>query len=179
MTRATKTRKTEKSVSVPTSDTSTPEVANPDDRNWMFDLLDWPTFFGRNWRGGLPTGLLDPDHFFGDRLDRRFAMRVEQLHDGDDLVIRAELPGIDPDTDVEIGVDGRRMTIEATREDKSESTDGHRSEFHYGHFHRMMTLPEGADTEAITASYTDGILEIRVPVHPEPETTTKVPVTRS
>jgi HSP20 family protein len=179
MTRATKTRKTETSKPVPTSDTST-EVTTKDDRNWMLDLLDWPTWFGRNWRGGLPTGLLDPDVFFADRLDRRFPMRVEQLHDGDDLVIRAELPGIDPDEDVEIGIDGRRMTIEATREHKTETTDdGFRSEFHYGHFRRMMTLPEGADTGAITATYTDGILEVRVPVHAEPETTTKVPVTRS
>ena len=82
--------------------------------------------------------------------------------------------------DVEIGIDGHRMTIEATREETSETEDdGYRSEFHYGHFHRMMTLPEGADTDAVTANYTDGILEIRVPVHTEPETTTKVPVTRA
>ena len=175
MTRATETPKSETSAPVPTSDS---EVAS--DHNWMTDMLDWPTFFGRRWFGGLPSGLLDPELFFADRADHRFPMRVEQYLDDDGLVIRAELPGIDPDEDVEIKIDGRRMTIEATREQSEESDgDGYRSEFHYGHFHRMMTLPVGADTEAVTASYTDGILEVRVPVRAEPETTTKVPVTRA
>ena len=159
--------------------TSEVDLATMEKSNWMADLFDWQPFFGRGWRTGLPARLFDPEQLFGDRFEFGFPMRVEQFRDSGDLVIRAELPGIDPDEDVEIRIDGRRMTIEATREDKSESTDGHCSEFHYGHFHRMMTLPEGAETEAITAGYTDGILEVRVPVHVEPEATTKVPITRS
>ena len=175
MTRATTTNNTDTDTG--TEPTTTKPVPT-DERNWMLDLLDWPTFFGRRWRGGLPTGFLDSD-FFGDRFERRFPMRVEQHYDGDDLVIRAELPGIDPDEDVEIDIEGRHLTIEATREESTESdADGYRSEFHYGHFHRMMTLPDGADIDAVTASYTDGILEVRVPVDPETERTTKVPVTR-
>jgi HSP20 family protein len=179
MTRATKSKKVESTKVTParTADAAVPETVASDDHNWMLDLFDWP-FFGRDWH--VTTRLFDTERFFTDRDEDRFPMRVEQLRDGDDLIIRAEIPGIDPDADVEIGIEGRRLTIDATREDRTESSeDGYRSEFRYGHFHRMMTLPEGADTDAVAATYTDGILEVRVPVHPDVEKTTKVPVSRS
>lgn len=106
-------------------------------------------------------------------------MRVEEFVDGGMLVIRAELPDIDPDKDVELSVANGVLHIQATREEKSEKRekDMYRSEFRYGSFARNIALPEGTSDEDITATYTDGILEVRVPLPEAPkETVTKVPI---
>ena len=78
-------------------------------------------------------------------------------------MIRAELPGIDPDKDVEITLKDRMLTIAGKREERHE--EGQRSEFFYGRFMRTLTLPSGATGEDISASYKDGILEVAVPMH--------------
>jgi HSP20 family protein len=75
--------------------------------------------------------------------------------------MRAELPGIDPDKDVEIAVQNGVLTVRAERREEKE---GRRSEFHYGTFTRSMTLPAGADVDDVKATYIDGILEIRIAV---------------
>jgi HSP20 family protein len=109
-------------------------------------------------------------------------LRVEEFHDDGDLVVRAELPGIDPDKDVEITTEGGVARIHAQREEKSETKDkqGYRSEFRYGEFSREITLPEGTKPEDVTASYTDGILEVRVPCPAEQKSTAaKVPISRA
>jgi HSP20 family protein len=87
-------------------------------------------------------------------------MRVEDYVEGNQYVLRAELPGIDPDQDVEVTVDNGVLTITAER--REEKKEGGRSEFPYGSFTRGVTLPGGADEDAVTASYGDGILEVRV-----------------
>lgn len=93
-------------------------------------------------------------------------LRVEEYQDEGALVVRAELPGIDPEKDVDITVAKGILTIEASREEKSEkkAKDAYRSEFRYGSFVRSIALPAGATEEDVTASYADGVLEVRVPV---------------
>jgi HSP20 family molecular chaperone IbpA len=76
--------------------------------------------------------------------------------------LRAELPGIDPEKDVEITVDDGVLTVKAER--REEKKEGGRSEFRYGSFARSVTLPAGADEENVAASYRDGILEVRTPI---------------
>jgi len=88
------------------------------------------------------------------------AIRVEDFVDGDDYVVRAELPGIDPDNDVEITVQGGVLTIRAER--KEETSDKNRSEFRYGSFVRSVHLPDGANEDTVRAAYKDGILTVRV-----------------
>ena len=70
-------------------------------------------------------------------------LRVEEYRDGDDLVVRAELPGIDPDKDVEVTLAEGVLHIQAHREEKSERKENHgyRSEFRYGSFARNVALP--------------------------------------
>ena len=87
-------------------------------------------------------------------------VRVEDYVRDGNYVIRAELPGIDPDKDLEVTVGGGVLTINAER--REEITDKHRSEFHYGTFSRSVTLPAGADEEHIEATYGHGILEVTV-----------------
>ena len=108
-------------------------------------------------------------------------MKVEEFVEDGAYVIRAELPGIDPEKDVDITVADGLLHLTATREERSEEErpDGYRSEFHYGSLRRSMRLPEGATADTITATYSDGILEVRVPAPAEVEKpTTKIAVTR-
>lgn len=127
---------------------------------------EWPELFRR---------------FFDADIDSRW-LRVEEYRDGSDLVIRAELPGVDPDHDVEISVEDDVLHIRAHREERSEHKDkgSYRSEFRYGSFARSVVLPSGTPQDAIKASYTDGVLEVRVPVGDEAKSEAKkIPVSRS
>jgi HSP20 family protein len=125
-----------------------------------------------------------PDMFrrmFDLEADSRW-LRVEEFVEGATLVVRAELPDIDPDKDVELSVTDGILHIRAQREERSEKqeNDAYRSEFRYGSFARSVSLPQGADADDVTASYKDGILEVRVPM-PEEEAkppVTKVPIAR-
>lgn len=108
--------------------------------------------------------------------------RVEEYRDGDTVVIRAELPGIDPEQDVELTVADDVLHLRAERRERTEHKDkgGYRSEFRYGSFSRALPLPAGCRDEDISAAYRDGVLEVRVPVagHVEPPATRKIQVTR-
>jgi HSP20 family protein len=87
-------------------------------------------------------------------------MRIEAFIQDGSYVIRAELPGIDPEKDVEVTVADGILTIKAER--REEKTGKHHSEFRYGTFTRSVTLPVTADTEHIVAVYGHGILEVTV-----------------
>lgn len=93
------------------------------------------------------------------------SIRVEdELHD-DLYEIRAELPGVDPEEDIEVTVLDGRVTITAER---SRPEDGYgRSEFSYGTFHRTLLLPDGADEDDVNAVYDRGILTVSVPLSDE------------
>jgi HSP20 family protein len=89
-------------------------------------------------------------------------IRVEdEMKDGN-YEIRAEIPGVDPAKDVDITVRDGVLTIKAERTERKESIG--RTEFSYGSFMRSVTLPAGADQDAIKASYDKGILTVLVPV---------------
>lgn len=98
-------------------------------------------------------------------------IRVDEYQEDDTLVVRAELPGIDPDKDVELTVSEGLLRINAQRrlEHKAEDKGYLRHELRYGTFTRSLPLPDGVSEEDITASYRDGILEIRIPLPEEPE----------
>lgn len=113
------------------------------------------------------------------------AIKVEERRDGDAMVVRAELPGIDPDRDVEVTVDDGMLRIHAERKQHTETTNSdsdaehYRSEFRYGTFTRMLPLPSGATEDDVTATYRDGILEIRVPTATEVPAPRTIPVERT
>jgi HSP20 family protein len=87
-------------------------------------------------------------------------IRVEDLVRDGKYVVRAEIPGIDPESDLEVTVGNGNLTIKADR--REEINAKHHSEFRYGSFTRSVTLPPGADEEHINASYGNGILEVSV-----------------
>jgi HSP20 family protein len=96
-------------------------------------------------------------------------LRAEERREGDDIVVRFELPGVDPERDVEISVVDGVLHIRAERHEETErrEQDSYRSEFRYGSFVRNVVLPPGVDEDAIRASYKDGILELRMPAGKE------------
>ena len=130
----------------------------------MFD--DWmsvlpfrrPTIFGRAY---VPADVI----------------RVDEYQEDGTLVVKAEIPGIDPEKDVELTVVDGVLHIEAERraEEKTEEKGYVRQELRYGSFTRTLPLPQGVSEADITATYKDGILEVRVPA-PAPKPATKVAV---
>jgi HSP20 family protein len=107
--------------------------------------------------------------------------KVEEYEEEGMMVVRAEMPGIDPDRDVEITVADGLLRIKAERrqETKVEEKKGFRSEFQYGAFTRSVALPAGVTANDVAASYTDGILEVRLPMDRGHAEARKIPVTRS
>jgi HSP20 family protein len=108
-------------------------------------------------------------------------LRVEELREGDAYIVRAELPGIDPERDVELTILDGVLRITARREERKEEKgkDAVRSEFRYGTFVRNIVLPRGVDENDIKASYKDGILEVRISRGAEQKETKKIPVSKA
>lgn len=89
-------------------------------------------------------------------------IRVEDRLSDKEYVLRAELPGLDPGKDVQVTVYEGILTIAAERREEEHTRS--RTEFRYGTLQRSVRLPAGADAEHIVARYTDGILEVTVPI---------------
>lgn len=110
-------------------------------------------------------------------------LRVEEYREDGTLVIKADLPGIDPQKDVEVTLNDGTLRIAAERkqEETTEKKDFYRHELHYGTFARELQMPEGASEDDVEAAYKDGILEVRVHMtEPAPqEPPKKIPVTTS
>ena len=103
-----------------------------------------------------------------------FPVTLEEIRQDGALTLRMEIPGIDPATDLEVRVDDGVLTVSGHR---AESEAGQsRSEFAYGEFARMVTLPRAADEDSIRAAYRDGILEVRMDVVTSREVSRKIPI---
>ena len=104
-------------------------------------------------------------------------VRMEDFVDDGTYVVRAELPGIDPDRDLDISVDGDVLTVSGERQE--EERDRNRHELHYGSFSRSVRLPRRARAEDIEATYTAGVLEVRVPLDGPTEQPQRITVHKS
>jgi HSP20 family protein len=92
--------------------------------------------------------------------------------------VKLEVPGIDPDKDVEIEVENGvlRVSGERKQEERREGDGWFRREMRYGSFERRIALPEGADAENVRATYEAGVLDIAIPLPTKPKTKVKVEV---
>ncbi len=102
------------------------------------------------------------------------SFRVEEMARDNRYVIRAELPGLDPEKDIEVTVEGRALTIHAERRQKD--NEPHRSEFRYGSFTRLVRLPTKVDAKDVIARYERGVLEVSVPVREVKPEGIRVPI---
>lgn len=103
--------------------------------------------------------------------------KIEDFDSEGRYVVRAELPGLDPDKDIDVVVQDGVLSIRAERHE--EKKDGGRSEFRYGTLTRSVTLPVGAEADKVTASYDKGILEVSVPVGTAKSEGLHVPIGKS
>lgn len=95
-----------------------------------------------------------------------------------DLVVRAELPGVDPEKDIDISLHEGALTIRGERrfEEKTERDNFYRFESSYGSFQRSIPVPEGVKAEDVHATYENGILEVVIPKAGELTSAKKIPI---
>jgi HSP20 family protein len=93
----------------------------------------------------------------------RWAPALDALQEDGDIIVRAELPGVEPD-DVNITLHNGVLTISGERkaEEQREGSGYYVRERRYGSFRRSMTLPQGVDESSISARFDGGVLEVRV-----------------
>jgi HSP20 family protein len=89
---------------------------------------------------------------------------VDVFDNDDEIVLKAELPGLGPD-DIDIEVDENVLTIKGERkfEEKVEEGRYYRLERAYGSFSRSLALPQGVKADEISADFEGGVLQVRVP----------------
>lgn len=99
-----------------------------------------------------------------------WAPQIETFRRGDQLVVRADLPGMKKEN-LNVEVEDDTLLISGERQDefKEERDDFYRSERSYGRFFRALPLPEGIDPNSAKAEFKDGVLEVSMPVPKEPQ----------
>ncbi len=95
---------------------------------------------------------------------RRWLPAMDLVESGDRFVLTADLPGL-TEADVSIELEDRVLTISGERKSAHETTEkGYRRiERAHGSFRRSLTLPEGVDADAVTATFANGVLEVGIP----------------
>ncbi|WP_395293745.1 Hsp20/alpha crystallin family protein [Kitasatospora hibisci] len=89
------------------------------------------------------------------------AIPIEVAEQDGTYLVRAELPGMEPDKDITITLADGILVIRAEHAETTE--DKHHTEFRYGTLERAVRLPEPLQEDAVTAEYRHGILTVRVP----------------
>ena len=135
----------------------------------LVDFFNWPMQFD----------LLDefaPRRWFSKNFDAN-SIRIEEFVKDGKLIIKAEMPGINPDKDIDVSIHDGYLTIRGVREESIK--DDHRCEFHYGSFTRSISLPRGYDEKSIHADYKHGILEVSMDVPSKVNEGRKIQVNKS
>ncbi|MBO0868661.1 MAG: Hsp20/alpha crystallin family protein [Micromonosporaceae bacterium] len=93
-----------------------------------------------------------------------FTPAAEITRDGQDALVRVELPGLDPAKDVTVEVDAGQLVVRGERRDERTEEQNGRSlrEVRYGSFRRSFRLPTHVTAESVSASYDAGVLSVRV-----------------
>src|SRR3954468_14146228 len=95
---------------------------------------------------------------------RRWVPAMDLVETAEAFVLRADLPGLTQD-DVNIEIEDNVLTVSGERKAEHESKEEgfYRLERAFGAFSRSLTLPKGVNAEAVAASFTNGVLEVRIP----------------
>ena len=129
--------------------------------NDLFDLRhSFDQIFNRLLRGSSLTGdrevrtlvAIPPIEAWVDNNEKKYHLSIA-------------LPGMDP-KDLQIDLQGSNLTVSGEHKSEAEKKDANylEREFSLGRFERLITLPEGVDTEKISAEYNNGVLEISAPL---------------
>jgi HSP20 family protein len=99
-----------------------------------------------------------------DNSETAWMPALELVDAGDNFVLKAQLPGIDPkDIDVQVTPEAISISGERRYENTEEKPGYVRSEFRYGKFHRVLSLPAHIQNDSVQAEYKDGILMLTLP----------------
>lgn len=137
---------------------TTPSMVSPWDEmdRWFSDFArrGWLHPFTWEWPKEMET--LAP---FEGRMPS-----VDMIDRDDEVVVRAELPGVNKD-DLEVTLSEHTLAIEAhtKREEEEEKGEYYRKEMTRGDFRRTLALPGGLDEDKAKATFTDGVLELCLP----------------
>jgi HSP20 family protein len=126
---------------------------------WMRQMQDQlDRTFSSIWSGGGTSSSWTPDNVFGPS---DWSPAIDVFQRGNDLVIRADVPGLSKD-DIAVDIADDQLTIRGDRRyDHEEERDGvFRSERSYGSFCRVVPLPQGAIPDSARATFNNGVLEI-------------------
>jgi HSP20 family protein len=126
------------------------------------DLMTTQERLGRLFND-LSRGFLEEDGG-----TRPWSPAVDIFETDQNLVVKAELPGVDA-KDVEIRVEDNTLYLKGERKFEKETKEEnyHRVERTYGSFARSFSLPNSVDSEKTTAEYKDGILTVTMPKREE------------
>lgn len=132
------------------------------------------------WQGGL--GLMPNfrqeiqelmDRFFGDdagngQFAQAWTPRVDVEETDKEIVVKADLPGVDPKS-VEISVENGFLTVRGEKKEEKEEKkkNYHRVERFAGSFYRAIQLPAGADAEKVAATSGNGVVTVTIPKKPD------------
>jgi HSP20 family protein len=95
---------------------------------------------------------------------RPWAPAVDILETENDLIVKADLPGVDL-KDVDIRIENGTLSIKGERkfEEKKDNGGYHRIERSYGSFVRYFSLPDTVDPDKVNAAYKEGVLTVTLP----------------
>jgi HSP20 family protein len=141
--------------------TTTPETAR--------SLTPWEAM-DRTFDSLLNRGWFRPFHeLFPEwtMTDREFDLRmprVDMLDNEDEILVRAELPGVDK-KDLDVNISGQTLTIkgETKREEQEQKGEFFHSEITRGTFSRTLRLPVEIDEKKVKAAFNNGMLEVHLP----------------
>lgn len=110
---------------------------------------------GRMWRGFGGNG---------DVTAENWNVPLDVVREGDNLMVHASLPGVDPEH-IDVSVEDNVLTIKASTQSEYEHKEGEylMKERRVGSFHRALRLPDTVDTEKIHPTYTNGVLTVTIP----------------
>jgi HSP20 family protein len=125
-------------------------------------LMRWDPFtelrrmeenMNRLWRG-----------FTGDGGGEAWAVPLDVMEEGDNIIVHASLPGVNPDN-FNVTVENNVLSIRAETKEEREGKEGDylMRERRYGSFYRSLRLPDTVDTDRAQTSYENGVLTLSFP----------------
>lgn len=115
---------------------------------------EWDQFFSRDWP------------MLSSHLTQGFGrISVDVYETEHEVVAACEIPGLEKKEDVHIEVEDNRLSVSGTlnRVNEAKDENTHRRERFYGRFERSVSLPAAVSSEGVTATYKNGVLEVRMP----------------
>ena len=121
-------------------------------------LQRWDPFreYRRFWHGYRPHA--------HDEAEGTWAIPLDIVRDGDEVQVRASVPGVKPD-DISVTIEDGVLTITGETGSESDHDEGSylRRERRSGSFRRTLRLPESVDAEAARSTYANGVVTVALP----------------